>query len=271
MIYSQQLNFQRGANERAAGVYAFVNEDGKRVCNEAENLRAKSMYPVAILAGGLATRLRPITEIPKALVDVGGEPFIAHQLRYLRAQGIAHVVMCVGYLGTQIQDIIGDGKAYGLKVEYSFDGDPLLGTGGALYKALPLLGDTFFVLYGDTHLPVDYQKIATCYRAQSCPILMTVLRNGNQWDKSNVCFKDGEVREYNKKNPRPDMHYIDYGLSLVSSSIFSEVTAGTYYDLSDIYHKVSMGDGIAGYEVFDRFYEIGTHEGLAETIAFFKE
>lgn len=230
------------------------------------------MFPVAILAGGLATRLRPITEtIPKALVDVGGEPFIAHQLRYLQVQGVQHVVLCVGYLGTQIRDIIGDGEAYDMRVEYSFDGEPLLGTGGALYKALPLLGNTFFVLYGDTHLPVDYQKISTYYRAQSCPIVMTVLRNVNQWDKSNVCFKDGKVLEYNKKNPRPDMHYIDYGLSLVSSSIFAEVTPETYCDLSDIYHKVSMGDGIAGYEVFDRFYEIGTHEGLAETIAFFKE
>src|SRR5258708_1931944 len=112
------------------------------------------MLPIAILAGGLATRLRPITEtIPKALVEIAGEPFLAHQLHLLRANGYERVVMCVGYLGEMVRDFAGDGSQFGMQVEYSFDGEALLGTAGALRKALPLLADDFSVIYGDSYLP----------------------------------------------------------------------------------------------------------------------
>ena len=114
--------------------------------------------PVAILAGGLATRLRPITEkIPKSLVDVAGEPFIVRQLDYLFRQRVRDVVLCIGYLGEMIEAVVGDGSRFGLRVSYSIDGPILLGTGGALRRAAPLLGEAFFVLYGDSYLPVDYR------------------------------------------------------------------------------------------------------------------
>ena len=116
--------------------------------------------PVAILAGGLATRLRPLTgSLPKALVDIGGQPFIVHQLRLLRARGLERVVVCAGYLGDMIRDVVGDGSAIGLDVDYAFDGPRLLGTAGALRNAAPLLGDAFFVLYGDSYLECDYGAI----------------------------------------------------------------------------------------------------------------
>src|SRR5690606_14619245 len=140
------------------------------------------MFPVAILAGGLATRLRPITEkIPKALVEVAGKPFINHQLEYLRDQGITRVVLCVGYLGERIEDAIKDGRAFGLDVSYSYDGSTLLGTGGALQQTSPLLGDDFFVLYGDSYLPCDFFDVQKAYIDSGEPALMTVLHNGNQW------------------------------------------------------------------------------------------
>src|ERR1044071_9702153 len=114
------------------------------------------MLPIAILAGGLATRLRPMTEtIPKALVEIAGEPFLAHQLRLLRAAGYERVVLCVGYLGKMVREFAGDGSAFGLYVEYSFDGPTLLGTAGAIVRALPLLGPRFSVIYGDSYLPCD--------------------------------------------------------------------------------------------------------------------
>src|SRR5215475_16199750 len=114
------------------------------------------MLPVAILAGGLATRLRPITErIPKALIEINGEPFIAHQLRLLRSRGIRRVVLCLCYLGEMVRDFVGGGQAFDLAVEYSFDGPVLLGTAGAIHRAIPLLGGAFFVLYGDSWLPCD--------------------------------------------------------------------------------------------------------------------
>ena len=161
--------------------------------------------PVAILAGGLATRLRPITEkIPKSLVEVAGEPFIVRQLDYLRRQKIRDVVLCVGHLGAMIEAVVGDGSRFGLKVSYSMDGPVLLGTGGALRRAWGLLGEASFVLYGDSYLPVDFSAIEAGFQASRQPALMTVLYNQDRWDKSNVLFVNGKLLEYNKDAPRPD-------------------------------------------------------------------
>ena len=122
--------------------------------------RALFPLPVAILAGGLATRLRPITErIPKVLVPVAGRPFLAHQLELLRGQGIRRAVLCVGHLGEMVQREFGDGAAHGVQLDYSFDGPAPLGTGGAVKRALPLLHDRFFVLYGDSYLPIDFRPV----------------------------------------------------------------------------------------------------------------
>ncbi len=227
------------------------------------------MLPVAILAGGLATRLRPITShIPKAMVDVAGRPFIAWQLDYLRQQGVTHVTLCVGYLGEQIEAFVGDGTAYGLHVDYSFDGPTLLGTGGALKQALPKLGKAFFVFYGDSYLPINFQQVAQDFQHQGKPALMTVLKNKNQWDKSNVLFNDGMLLEYNKSHPRADMAYIDYGLGVVSASVLFEYADREHFDLADVYHELSIKGNLAGHEVFERFYEVGSHEGLREMIEF---
>lgn len=228
------------------------------------------MLPVAILAGGLATRLRPITQtIPKALVDVAGEPFICRQLDDLKAQGVDRVVMCVGYLGSMIEDVVGDGSRFGLSVSYSFDGPVLLGTGGAILKALPMLDESFFVLYGDSFLPVRYALVEEAYRSQGRPALMTVLENANRWDKSNVLFRDGRLVEYNKRAPRPEMAYIDYGLGILSASVFAGCKDTEPFDLADVYHQLSMQGLLSGLEVHERFYEIGSHEGLREAEAFF--
>lgn len=122
------------------------------------------MLPVAILAGGLGTRLQPITAtLPKALVKVNGEPFLVHQLRLLRANQIEHVVLCVGYLGEMIRESIGEGHALGLRVDYAFDGPTLRGTAGAIRNALPFLGEAFFVLYGDSYLPCDYGAVERAF------------------------------------------------------------------------------------------------------------
>jgi N-acetyl-alpha-D-muramate 1-phosphate uridylyltransferase len=148
--------------------------------------------PIVILAGGLATRLRPITEkIPKALVEVAGKPFLDHQIELLRRNGLTELVLCVGHLGEMIRDHYGDGSAWGVRLRYSFDGPKLLGTGGALKRALPLLGGHFLVLYGDSYLPIDYQAVLNAFRTANQPALMTVFANADAWDKSNVCGKTG--------------------------------------------------------------------------------
>lgn len=228
------------------------------------------MLPVAILAGGLATRLHPITEtLPKSLVDVAGKPFVARQLEHLQQQGITRVVLCISYLGERIEAMVGDGSAFGLQVRYSWDGPRLLGTGGALRQALPLLGERFFVFYGDSYLPIDFQAVERDFLISGKPALMTVMKNDNQWDKSNVLFRDGSILEYNKRKPRPEMAHIDYGLGVLSAAVLKDAPANGPFDLADMYHTLSVQGALTGYEVFERFYEIGSHKGLEETIDYF--
>ncbi len=220
--------------------------------------------PVAILAGGLATRLRPITEsTPKSLVPVAGDPFLAHQLRLLRAQGIERVVLCVGHLGGRVAEAFGDGADYGVALDYSFDGPALLGTGGAILKALPKLGDTFFVLYGDSYLPCAFPPVAAHFAGCGKPALMTVYRNDDRHDASNVVFRDGEIAVYSKREKLPEMRHIDYGLSLFRAGVFRGRPAGKF-DLADLMAELVAARLLAGFEVRERFYEIGSHAGLAE-------
>lgn len=230
------------------------------------------MYPIAILAGGLATRLRPLTDkTPKALLPIAGEPFIFHQLRLLKKNGFTHVILCVSHLGEQIKKEVEDGANFGLSVQYSFDGDRLLGTGGALYKAKDLLGDNFFVTYGDSYLLCPYHDIQLAYLNKQLPALMTVIENNNQWDKSNVILKDGEIICYEKDVHKPNMTHIDYGLSIISSKVLEEMEPDKYYDLSDIFHTLAARGVLNNYCVSDRFYEIGSAKGLSELSLYFSQ
>ena len=224
------------------------------------------MLPVAILAGGLATRLHPMTRIsPKALIEVADKPFIEYQLGYLQKQGVSSVVLCVGYLGGMIKEVVGDGSRWNLHVSYSPDGPVLLGTGGALKQALPLLGDKFFILYGDSYLPIDFSKVQNAFIDSGQLGLMTVLNNQNQWDKSNVHYERGQLVEYNKEVITPEMLYIDYGLGLLQSKALDVYSADQPFDLSKVYNQLALKKQLAGYEVFERFYEIGSHQGIADT------
>jgi len=232
-------------------------------------IKPHSLFPVAILAGGLATRLRPVTEtVPKSLVEVAGKPFVAWQLEYLATQGVSDVVLCLGYLGEMIQKVVESGEQFGLKVSYSFDGPDLLGTGGALKRASSVLNNRFFVMYGDSYLPVDLRSIQEAYVYSRRRALMAILANKNRWDKSNVLFEEGRLVEYNKQAPRPEMHHIDYGLGIVDASVFDPYDLSQPFDLASVYHELSLNGELTGYEVHQRFYEIGSLAGLEETKAF---
>lgn len=221
--------------------------------------------PVAILAGGLATRLRPLTEkMPKVLLPIAGQPFLAHQLELLRAQGIRRIVLCLGYLGEMVEKEFGDGHAWGVDLEYSYDGPTLLGTGGALRLALPKLGEAFFVLYGDSYLTVPFAPIAEFFERSGKPGLMTVYRNLGRYDTSNVVFRDGRIVVYDKKARLPEMQHIDYGLSLFRSEVFGRWPANTPFDLAEVMRQLVARGELAGFEVPERFYEIGSPDGLAE-------
>jgi len=227
------------------------------------------MLPVTILAGGLATRLRPLTEtIPKALVEINGEPFLAHQLRLLERGGVDRVVLCVGYRGEQIREYAGDGSAFGLRVAYSFDGPHLLGTAGAVRLARPLLGEQFFVLYGDSYLPCDYQAVEQAFLASGKLALMAVFPNRGLWDRSNVEFVNGAITAYDKVNRTAAMQHIDYGLGVFRSQAFDLIEEDQPMDLAVLYQQLLGHGELAAYEVPTRFYEIGSVEGIRELEGF---
>lgn len=224
------------------------------------------MLPIAILAGGLATRLGPLTQkIPKSLIPIAGEPFLAHQLRLLQKNGIQHVILCVGHLGEMIQHAIGNGAAFGLTIEYSYDGPTLQGTAGAVRTALPKLGDSFFVVYGDSYLPCDYPAIAQEFARSRKPGLMTVFRNEGQWDTSNVEFENGQILAYSKTNRTSRMNYIDYGLGAFKAEAFTQSQAT---DLANVYSDLLQTGDLAAAEVHQRFYEIGSLAGIKEMETF---
>jgi len=217
-----------------------------------------------ILAGGLGTRMRPFTEdIPKALIPVNGAPFLHHQIELLRGQGIHNIVLSIGYKGELIRSFAGDGSRWGVRISYSDEGTNLLGTAGALRLALDegLLSDRFFVLYGDSYLPIPFAPVWNA----ACPsALMTVFHNAGRWEKSNVIYRDGIVELYDKNSShREAMHHVDYGLSVFRRDVIREMTTpGVKSDLSTVLHRLSIENRLAGFEVKERFYEIGSPEGL---------
>jgi NDP-sugar pyrophosphorylase family protein len=222
------------------------------------------MLPVAILAGGLATRLRPVTErIPKSLVEVAGEPFIIHQLRLLQARGVRRVVLCVGFLGEAIERVVGD-RCYGIEVAYSWDGPALRGTAGAIKNALPLLGREFMVVYGDSYLPCGYGAVESAFFRSGDEALMTVFRNNGLWDASNVEWNGRSIVAYDKRNRTPRMQHIDYGLGVFRATAFERVPVEGSYDLAELYAGLLAEGQLASYEVPERFYEVGSFSGLAE-------
>jgi len=223
------------------------------------------MLPVVVLSGGLATRMKQHTEkIPKALIDVAGKPFIHWQLKMLKKQNVEHVILCIGHLGEMIEQYAGDGTEYGLQITYSYDGDKLLGTGGAIKKIENILPEAFFVLYGDSYLEIPYAPIESAYIQSGKKGLMTVYENEDLYDASNVIFQDGELKNYSKKVKTPDMKHIDYGLSILDKKAFKSFPKDEMFDLADVYEKLVLEKELFGYEVFKRFYEIGSPGGLRE-------
>lgn len=189
------------------------------------------MIPIVILAGGLGTRLNPVTKkIPKSLVPVCGTPFIHHQLTLLYKKGIRDVVICTGYLGERIEEYVGDGSRWKLNITMSYDGDTQLGTGGAIKKALPLLPENFFITYGDSYLTTNYHKILSKFLGSPKPCLMT--------------YFDG----------------IEYGLSTFNREVFE--TPIIKFDLWDVFIQLQLEDQVEYYFVDEPFYEIGSFEGI---------
>lgn len=219
---------------------------------------------VAILAGGLATRLGHVTkDKPKSMIRILGKPFLEYQLQALKENGILNAVLCIGYLGEQIQNYFGDGSSFGMNIRYSFE-DKLLGTAGALKKAENLLDDIFFTLYGDSYLFLDFKAAMTYFLTQNKLALMCVYKNFDRYDRSNTVVEGNSVKKFSNKEKTEDMVHIEYGANILRKEALRLIPEGKSYGLDDLFPRlVEMGELLA-YEVKQRFYQIGSPQGLKE-------
>jgi len=223
------------------------------------------MLPMAILSGGYATRLGRLTkDVPKCLVEINGRPFVDWQLDLLMEGGYSDFVFCVSYKSDLVQDHLGDGSDLGVQIRYSLDGNHQLGTGGSIQKALPLLGEEFAVIYGDSYLPINYREVEKNFLASTGLAMMVIYKNQNNFDVSNVEYGPGALVNYQKGLASSRMQHIDYGLTYFRSAAFPALIGPTSFDLADRCHQLSKELKLEGFEVSDRFYEIGSLSGIEE-------
>jgi MurNAc alpha-1-phosphate uridylyltransferase len=226
------------------------------------------IYPVVILAGGMGSRLGVLTKnTPKALIEINGKPFIYYQLKLLYEQGVKEVILCIGHLGSKIKKFVGSGKKFNLNIKYSYE-KKLLGTGGAAKNAFPMIKKNFFIIYGDTYLPINLKYIQNKYERLKSRALITIYKNHNKLDKSNVYF-NGKSIVYNKKIHLKKMEYIEYGLSIFNKEIF-KCFRKKKFDLSDVIYVLSKRKLLSYCIVKKRFYEIGSISGLKDSKKYLK-
>ena len=231
------------------------------------NINTKDIQ-VAVLMGGLGTRLKEFTkECPKPLVDVEGRPFFDYSLKLLMHHGFRKFLFLIGYRAEMIEEYYGDGSRLGISITYCYDGKELLGTGGAVRRAYDLLEDDFLLMYGDSFMDIDYEETVYRYfegKQRGMKALMTVLKNGNRFDRSNVIMNGREIELYDKQDIMPEMDYIDYGVCMYSKDLLDDYEYGAKFDIAVLQKQLSIEKKLAAHIVTKRFYEIGSPESLKE-------
>ncbi|MCR5421656.1 MAG: HAD-IIIA family hydrolase [Lachnospiraceae bacterium] len=238
-----------------------------------EYKEAKDMQ-VVVLMGGLGTRLKEYTkECPKPLVKVCGKPFFDYSLRLLIHHGFKKFLFLIGYRADMIEDYYGDGSSLGISISYCYDGKELLGTGGAVRRAYDYLEDDFLLMYGDSFMDIDYEETLYRYyegKSRGMQALMTVLKNGNRFDKSNVIMDGSSIRLYDKMNMTPEMDYIDYGVCIYEKKLFDDFEVGVKFDIAILQNRLSIDKKMTAHIVTKRFYEIGSPAALNEFTEYVK-
>ena len=220
---------------------------------------------LVILAGGQATRLRPLTDkVPKSLVAVNEKPFLEYQLDFLEKSGVIDIVLCIGYLGEEIERYFGNGERFGVNLKHSYEKEQLLGTAGALKNAKQLLRDQFFVMYGDSYVFLDFPIVMSYFNKFDKLGLMVVYKNYDRYDRSNVVVEGNTVRQYSKREKAEGMVYIDYGVSLLRKKALELVPRNQAYSLEKLFAQLIEQRELLAYEVKERFYQIGSPDGLNE-------
>ena len=227
------------------------------------------MLPIVVLAGGLATRLRPATStIPKSLIEINNKPFVLHQLELFEKKRVEQIHYCLGFLGEQVEAVVKNSSFHSsMQISFSYDGEKLLGTGGSVAKAFSHLPKTFFVTYGDSYLDIDYEAVHQTFlnkKKVEDEALMTVFKNEGRWDSSNVVYANQRVSLYSKTHKTSAMEYIDYGLNILSKKNFEDYSSETTFGLEQIQEILSQQNKLIGFEAKNRFYEIGSFNGIED-------
>ena len=219
---------------------------------------------MAILAGGLATRLGDLTkDQPKSMVQISGKPFLEYQLDFLKRQAVRDIILCTGRFKEQVENYFRDGREFGVNMKYSRE-DKLLGTAGALKKAEPLLNDVFFTMYGDSHLFLDFNRVMSYFESRNKLALMTVYKNYDRYDRSNTVVEGNLVKKFSKKEKTKDMVYIEYGANIFKKEVLRMIPENQFYSLDDLFPRLIEIEELLAFEVGERFYEIGSPQGLRE-------
>jgi len=223
---------------------------------------------IAIICGGLATRLGELSKtIPKSMILVAGKPFLEYQIENIKRHGIKDIVLCVGHLSEKIQSYFKDGSEFGVNIKYSYDGDKLLGPIGAIKNAEKMLKDEFFIMYGDSYISVDFQKVFSYYKENKKLALMVVFQNKDKYDKSNLKVNNNLVISHGEK----DADYIDYGTSILNKKTLDFLEEDKFYSTGDFFKILIRKQELLAYEAKRRFYHIGNPEALEEIREHIKE
>ena len=223
-------------------------------------------FEAVILSGGRGIRVKKYTKnIPKCLIEINGKPFLYHQLKYLKKNNIKSVIILVGYLGEKVKSYLEKNIDF-IKVKVVSDGKKLLGTGGAVLKSLNYLKKNFFIIYGDSYLNFNLKKLIK----KNTIATMAIFKNQNKYDRSNIEIKNSQNISYYKEKPNKKLLYIDYGASYLSKKIFQGVKKNTKFDLSTMFEKISHENMLKGYIVKERFYEIGSYNGIKDIKKYLK-
>jgi len=228
-----------------------------------------NLYPIIILAGGIGNRLYPTTKtIPKSMIEINGEPFIQHQLNLLETNGFQNVIICVGHLGSTIDEYAKHHK-FNMNLTIADEGEKLLGTGGAIKRIIPILPDNFFVMYGDSYLNADYKFVQQKFIDEKKLAMMCIYKNNGKHDKSNVLLENGRIVSYDKNKPDAMAQHIDYGMSIFSKKSFEGFEGK--FDLYRVHQKMLQMNELATCVMPNRFYEIGTQKGILDYESYLKE
>ena len=222
------------------------------------------MLPAVILCGGLSTRIYPLaSDKPKSMITILGRPFIDHQLMLLQQNGVKNVLLCIGKFGDQIYNYVRNGNKWGLSVEYSDDGDTLLGTGGALQNAYSFLPNEFIIINGDSYLDIDYNPVIDTFAREGKPLLMTVVPVFKTHLNGNIRIQNKKIIKYD--TTCSDLPYIDYGLTIMKKRLLDYFPTKPPFDLAVAYQEPILSGQVACYMSPKTFHEIGSFEGLEKT------